>query len=200
MLVEKKPLRLSQVVAAVALLSPVSILLAAEGPRVPFLPLPFLLFETWEIPVYFAAIYFNTRTALFVEAVVYLVVQTTAFLGGANGILLGAVYNLAAVLFTLLGVSAASSLPVGKVTKAILTVSLAVCFRVLGMTLFNYVFLQLPAPIGYNSPATVVEAELVFLAIFNGVVALYSVAAGTVLASLISRRFSPSKLKSGPAK
>jgi riboflavin transporter FmnP len=193
MLVEKKHLRLSQVVAAVALLAPISILLAAEGPRVPFPLLPFLLFEAWEIPVYFASVYFNMRTALFVEAVVYLVVQTTAFLGGASGILLGAVYNLAAVIFTLLGVSAATRLPTSKPIKIVLTLLLAACFRVLGMTVFNYVFLQFPAPIGYNSPAAAVQAELVLLAVFNAAVALYSVAAGIILASLIDKRLSPRK-------
>jgi riboflavin transporter FmnP len=183
MMIQKKPLRVSQIIAAVAVLAPIAVLLSAPGaPRIPYPPLPYLTFEAWEIPVYFAFTYFGFRTALLVELVVYLVTQTVP-----GPVLFGPLYSVAAVLLTLGGLYFGSKVSFGR-RRIALAVFLAALMRVVGMTLVNYVGLQLPLPFGFNYPLSVVLPVLVPTAVFNLIVALYSTLAGITLSSAISRR------------
>jgi riboflavin transporter FmnP len=170
-------------VAAVAVLAPIAVLLSAPGaPRIPYPLLPYLTFEAWEIPVYFAFCYFGFRTALFVELVVYLVTQTVP-----GPVLFGPLYSVAAVLLTLGGLYSGSKILVTR-GRTVFMVFLAVLMRVAGMTVVNYVGLQLPLPFGFNYPLSVVLPVLVPTAVFNLIVALYSTLAGIAFASAIGRR------------
>ncbi len=172
---------MSRLVASVAVLAPIAILLSAPGaPEIPFPAAPFLKLELWEIPVYFAFYFFGLRTAVLTELVVYAVVQTHP-----TSILFAPVYNLVAVLATLLGLWLGTWAPrYPKPTGVVL----ASVVRAVVMVGFNYVFIPLPVPFGFSFPIAKVLPLLVPIAMFNVVVTVYSAGIALVLYEALWRR------------
>jgi riboflavin transporter FmnP len=178
---KKSSVRLSRIVASTAAIAPIAILLAAPGaPEISFPLLPFLKFELWEIPVYFAFYFFGFRTALLTEVVVYAVVQTHP-----TTILFAPVYNLVAVLITLVGLRITAGIP--KYSKP-LGVGVSSALRAAVMVGFNYVFIQLPIPFGFSLPAKEVAPLLIPIAIFNVIVTLYSVGLALMVHDVVWKR------------
>lgn len=167
-------------IAAIAVLAPLSYLLSL-GPRIPFPPLPFLIFELWEVPVYFALMFYDFKTALGVEAIVFLVIMSRE-----PYLLLGPVYNLAAVILTMLGFMATTRLTRGV---ALAGVAGGVGLRVAVMSLVNWAFLRYPPPVGFSIPVKVLDATLWLYGVFNAVVAAYSLVLAVIVARSVSRAF-----------
>ncbi|MEM0321657.1 MAG: hypothetical protein QW613_04580 [Thermoprotei archaeon] len=181
MSIRKSDVRLSRMVAYTAAIAPIAILLAAPGaPEIPFPLAPFLKFELWEIPVYFAFYFFGFRTALLTELVVYAVVQTHP-----TTILFAPVYNLVAVLATLVGLRLTVGIP--RYAKP-LGVGVSSALRAAVMVGFNYVFIQLPIPFGFSLTAKAVIPLLIPIAVFNIVVTIYSIGLAIVLHDIVWRR------------
>lgn len=181
-----KPIRASRRVAAVAILSPIALILT-QGPRIPFPLLPFLTLELWEAPVYFALFYLDIKSALTVELVVYLAVQVLA----PGVIPFGPVYNLVAVVSTIAGAYLGlRTVPGGYKVKTAAAVGAGSLIRLLVMTVFNSVFLPMSYPFGFNVPISKIEPGigapviLGLIGIFNVVVAVYSMAIALVLVRL----------------
>lgn len=163
-------------VAAIALLAPLSYLLSL-GPKIPFPPLPFLVFELWEVPVYFALQFYDLKTALGVEAIVFLVIMSRE-----SFLLLGPVYNLIAVLLTMLGFLLGRRL-VGQAVG----VASGVALRVAGMSVVNWSLLRYPPPIGFSIPVKVLTATLWLYGVFNATVAAYSLVLAVLAAKSVAR-------------
>jgi len=171
----KEKLKTSEKIAVVGVFAPIAIILASPvAPSFPFPPLPFLLFELWEIPVYFALYLFGLRIAL----LVYAVVQTHPY-----GLLFAPVYNLNAVVFTLLGASLGF-----KFKKVVMSATLGVSTRVVETTLFNYVFLRLPPPFGFGLTLKGLTTILPLLALFNAIQAGYSLAIAFAVSKAVESR------------
>ncbi len=178
---KKSSVRLSRIVASTAAIAPIAILLAAPGaPEISFPLLPFLKFELWEIPVYFAFYFFGFRTALLTEVVVYAVIQTHP-----TTILFAPVYNLVAVLTTLVGLRLTAGIP--KYSKPI-GVGASSALRAAVMAGFNYVFIQLPIPFGFSFPAKEVVPLLLPIAIFNVIVTIYSAGLALMVYDVVWKR------------
>lgn len=181
MTVQSRSRSASRLVASVAAIAPIAILLAAPGaPEISFPLLPFLKFELWEIPVYFAFYFFGFRTAVLTELVVYAVVQTHP-----STILFAPVYNLVAVLLTLVGLRIGLLAP--RFSKPI-GLGVASVIRALGMMAFNYVFIQLPVPFGFSYPLKLVLPILPPIGIFNVIVTLYSAGSALAVYEVVWRR------------
>jgi len=168
----------SRRIAVMAVLAPVAYLLSLQ-PKIPFPPLPFLALELWEVPVYFALLFYDFRTALGVEAIVFLVIMSTE-----SYLLLGPVYNLIAVLLTMLGYMFAERLSAGWSKLGVAT---GVAFRVAGMSLVNWSLLRYPPPVGFSIPVPVLDATLWLYGVFNAVVAAYSLTLALLLNTAVRR-------------
>ena len=68
----------------------------------------------------------------------------------------------------------------------ILATGLGALFRVVVMTLVNWVFVRYPPPIGFSMTEEAILAILPFVAFFNATLALYTVPIGYMLAGAIS--------------
>lgn len=167
-------------IAAIALLAPLSYILSL-GPRIPFPPLPFLLFELWEVPVYFALQFYDFKTAMGVEAIVFIVIMSRE-----SHLLLGPVYNLVAVVLTMAGFIVGRRLSKGSAPPS---VAGGVALRVAGMSVVNWSLLRYPPPIGFSIPVSVLNATLWLYGVFNATVAAYSLALALAASKAVARAF-----------
>ncbi|MCL5877827.1 MAG: ECF transporter S component [Candidatus Bathyarchaeota archaeon] len=168
------------------------------GPKIPFPLYPFLYFQLWEIPIVTAFLMIGPRSGLIVGAI-----NTLILLIFFQGYLpSGPFYNFAAVLAMFVGIYLPYWLSKRKckddnfgnyLRKHILvftasSTGLAIVLRVLALTVINYFALPQPYPIGLEMPQ---EAVLVFLplgAIFNAIVALYTIPIAIAITALVMSR------------
>jgi len=187
---DTKRLSLIIVIAAVTIVLSPSISRIA----IPFPLAPFLLFGIWEIPI-IAAFVFISRKAGIAIAVINAIGLTILFPGALPT---GPLYNLIAILSMLLGIYIIQIiLKTGHKFKmeskynetkfVILSTSLAIILRVGVMTGVNYVVLRYPYPIGYELDQLVILAYLPIIALFNAIVAFYTVPLGLYLARAVNR-------------
>ncbi len=194
-----RSMRQSQRIAAIALLTPVALILSPLNPAAPFIPFgpyAFLKFELWEIPVYFTLFYFGPKLALGIEMIVYATTQVD--LRGSP--VSGPVFNLIAVLLTMGGVwlfSGKSFQKGGKYLTYVIPLAMGATARVLGMTVVNYLLDPLPTPIGLSVPKTLIVGLLPPIAAFNFIVALYSIPTAQRLAFALRQRLLPSESTDG---
>ena len=155
------------------------------GPKIPFPLEPFLYFQLWEIPIVIAFLMIGPKSGVLVS-----VINTLILLVVFPGALpTGPLYNFAAVMAMFLGIylpywvakRGCKAENFGTYLKNhlalfILTATgMGIAMRVLLLTVINYFALQQPYPIGFSMPQ---EAVLLFLplgAIFNAIVALYTI-------------------------
>jgi riboflavin transporter FmnP len=155
------------------------------GPKIPFPLYPFLYFQLWEIPIVTAFLMIGPRSGIIVATI-----NTLLLLIFFQGYLpSGPFYNLAAVLAMFVGIYLPYWLSKRKckaenfggylrkhlIVFTAAATGLAIVLRVLLLSVINYFALPQPYPIGLEMPQ---EAVLVFLplgAIFNAIVALYTV-------------------------
>ena len=176
----------SKVLASVALLGGLAFTLRIAV-DFPFPLASYLSLEVWEIPAYLALFIYGVRRGIAVAFTVFLLVQ--AF---ATGLPAGPLYNFIAVLSTMVGVftiTRATGKSIHDFFKsrkmAIASVVSSAITRILLMTIVNAIVLPLPIPIGFRIPPAALPPVLAVTAIFNGTVAVYSVAIALLLASRI---------------
>lgn len=178
----------TQRLAGVALFTALAIILNRSPLQFPAPFASFLVFEVWEIPIVVALLIFGFPSGITVG-----ILNTLILLVVSSGPLSsGPLYNLAAVVFSLIGVSLGHKLAFkagySLKTIAILATGLAIVIRVAAMTLINGFFLPFPPPVGFYLPRAVAYAILPVIAFFNGTVSLYSVPlAYSVLKGISSR-------------
>ena len=176
-------------IATLSVFAALTVALNLSPFKFPFPYLPFLYYQVWEIPII-------TAFALYglVMAVAISIINTITLLALFPGALpTGPLYNLAAILGTLLGVHVAYILferlsLKGNVTLGVLAAGLGVLFRVIVMLLVNWTFIRYPPPIGFSMTNEAVLTILPFVAFFNATLALYTIPAGYMLARAISSR------------
>jgi len=147
---------------------------------------PFLFYQIWEIPIVASFLLFGPLVGVGV-AVINTLILFVVFPGALPT---GPLYNLAAVLGTLLGVYVALFLA-RKVRALRSEVGVVACvtgvgvlFRTGLMTLVNWAFLPFPPPVGYSMPEVAVLATLPLVAVFNFTLALYTLPLGHFLAKV----------------
>ena len=163
----------TQRLAAIGAFSAVAILLN----RLVVIPAPFLSFlsyEVWEIPIVVAFLIFGIAVALPAALVNFLVLLIFP-----GVIFAGPLYNLIATLSMLLGIGVSKSLYASKAKsfsrEIVISTSLGTASRVVVMTIVNASLLQLPPPLGFDVPASLVYSWLPLIAFFNGTISLYTI-------------------------
>ncbi len=164
----------TQELAAIGAFAAVAILLN----RLVVIPapfLPFLSYEVWEIPIVVAFLLFGITVAVPTALINFLILL---FFPGV--IFAGPLYNLIAILSMLLGIGFAQRLfrlrqPVNISKSVVISTLFGTASRVSIMTIVNASLLQLPPPLGFNAPQSLVYTWLPLIAFFNGTVSLYTI-------------------------
>jgi len=161
---------------------------AISGVGVPAPYLPFLIYGLWEIPIAIAFILLGPKSG---AAVMILnALMLLAFFPGP--LLMGPFYNLAALSAMLLGVYIAQKLSKSELVKtrkiplvATIATAIGIVFRIITMSVVNYVTLGLEPPFGFNAAEPYIVSILPLLALFNGTVVLYTIPiAYTIIAAI----------------
>lgn len=161
---------------------------AISGVGVPAPYLPFLIYGLWEIPIAIAFILLGPKSG---GAVMLLnALMLLAFFPGP--LLMGPFYNLAALSAMLLGVYIAQKLSKSGLLKtgkaplvATIATAIGIVFRIITMSVVNYVTLGLEPPFGFNAAEPYIVSILPLLALFNGTVVLYTIPiAYTIIAAV----------------
>jgi riboflavin transporter FmnP len=151
---------------------------------------PFLIYQVWEIPIVTAFLLYGTYFGV-ITAIINTLLLLVIFPGALPT---GPIYNLAAVLSTLLGIYV-----VMKVLKDLLKIQsqtiivslstgLGMVMRVIIMSIINWVFIPYPPPIGFGMPLQAVIALLPVVAFFNATLALYTIPISYFLANTVRER------------
>lgn len=161
---------------------------AISGVGVPAPYLPFLIYGLWEIPIAIAFILLGPKSG---AAVMILnALMLLAFFPGP--LLMGPFYNLAALSAMLLGVYIAQKLSKSELLKTVkaplvatIATAIGIVFRIITMSVVNYVTLGLEPPFGFNAAEPYIVSILPLLALFNGTVVLYTIPiAYTIIAAI----------------
>jgi riboflavin transporter FmnP len=177
----------SKTIAVVSVFAALTVGLNLSPAKIPAPYAPFLYYQLWEIPIVAGFLLYGVRVAVGVS-----VINTIVLLAVFPGALpTGPLYNLAAVLSTLLGVYIIYRFASGHFTRqweAILTAStaLGIIARVGIMTIVNWVGLRYPYPIGYGLPEAAIIPMLPLIGFFNATLALYTIPLGYFIARAVS--------------
>ena len=178
----------SRKLSAIALFSALAIILNLVI-KVPAPFAPFLTYQLWEVPIFSALLLFGTEVGVSV-AVVNLVVLQIIFPGPLPS---GPLYNLAAILATMLGVAPVHKLLTrlgrGFATVTVAATGVGAGSRVLIMTIVNGVFLPYGYPIGFNIPEAALPGLLALIAVFNATLVIYTVPLSYVILRAVYTRF-----------
>ena len=177
----------SKTIAGITVFAAVTVALNLSPVKVPAPYAPFLIYQVWEVPIVVALLLYGLRVGVVIS-----VINTLVLLAVFPGALpTGPLYNLVAVLSTLLGVYVAKSVGGDQFSKgqwAIMVASstaLGIIMRVVVMTIVNWICLPYPPPIGFSMPAEVVVAMLPVVGFFNATLALYTVPIGYLLTKTV---------------
>jgi riboflavin transporter FmnP len=168
------------------------------GPKIPFPLAPFLYFQLWEIPIVIGFLAVGPKSGIIVS-----VINTLILLVVFPGALpTGPLYNFVALVVMFLGIY----LPYWFVKRgcknenfgiylkkhlALFSLSatgMGIALRVLLLTVINYFALQQSYPIGFSFPQDAVLAFLPLGAIFNAIVALYTIPIAIVVTVAVMSR------------
>lgn len=142
--------------------------------RVPAFYDVYLVYEVWEVPIVLALLLIG-----FWGGVVVAILNTVYLFTNPGPVLLGPVYNFAAVISMILGLVAAQKILGSRKWSSVTLVGLATALGALSrmgvMTLVNAAVVTQPPPIGYAIPASLLTETLLFTGIFNLTVTLYTV-------------------------
>tara|TARA_B100001971_G_C18202376_1_gene545438 strand:+ start:905 stop:1573 length:669 start_codon:yes stop_codon:yes gene_type:complete len=185
-------------IATVAIFAAINILLHLSPLKIPAPFAPFLIFEIWEIPIFTAFYLYGVRIGVTITILNFLSLLVI-FPGQLQA---GPIYNLIAILAMMFGILLAyriiglSSKFQGQTMPFLLAMILGPLLRVLVMTPVNAVMLPMPSPLGFNLPIGELEqvlgippgTMLLFIAIFNALVALYTIPYARIITTAISSK------------
>ncbi len=188
----------TKTLALIVIFVALAIALNVYGPKIPYPFAPFLFFQLWEIPIVVAFLLIGPKTGVAVS-VLNTLILFAVFPGELPS---GPIYNLVAVLAMMIGIY----LPYRLATRgcksenlstylrkhvALLTFSataLGAIMRVVVMTAVNYFALQQPFPIGFELNEMAVLAFLPLGALFNAILAAYTVPIAIAITVAITSR------------
>jgi riboflavin transporter FmnP len=186
----------SRIITAIAIFAALAIALHISPLKLPAPYAPFLIYELWEIPIVTAFILFGIRVGGAVAVINFLSLMVI-FPGQLQA---GPIYNLLAIVSMMLGMliayriaDSSSSLRAG--TRSFwLAMVFGIAARVVVMTPVNALLLPLSPPLGFNAPIVALEqglglppgTMLLFIAIFNSSVAVYTIPLARIIATFVS--------------
>lgn len=175
----------TKTLALIVTFAALAVVLNLVGPKIPYPFAPYLFFQFWEVPIVVAFLLIGYKAGILVSVINTLIL----FVVFPGGLPTGPLYNLAAVLGMMLGVylpyllatrkckteNLSSYLKKHAVLFTLSATALGTVTRVLVMTVVNYFALQQPFPIGLSMPQPAVLAFLPFGALFNAIIAVYTI-------------------------
>jgi riboflavin transporter FmnP len=175
-----------------------AVALNVYGPKIPFPLATFLWFQLWEIPIVVAFLLIGPKTGVAVAALNTLIL----FAVFQGDLPTGPIYNFIAVLSMLLGIYLPYKIAthgcktdnIGTYLRKhilVLTLSataLGITLRILVTSVVNYFALQQTYPIGFGLPEPAALAFIPVGALFNAIVAAYTIPiAIAITVAIISR-------------
>ncbi|MGE5187758.1 MAG: hypothetical protein ACM3JE_01895 [Betaproteobacteria bacterium] len=188
----------TKTLALIIIFSALAVVLNLYGPKIPFPLYGFLYFQLWEIPIAVAFLYVGT-TSGFIVAILNTLLLFVVFPGGLPT---GPIYNFIAVLSMLAGIYLPYKIAtlnckaenLGQYLKhhlALITISATatgIALRVIVMTVVNLFALPQDYPIGFSMPLIEVYAFLPLGAIFNAIIAAYTIPTAILITAAIMVR------------
>ena len=178
----------SRTISAIALFTALAFVLNLLI-KVPAPYAPFLVYQVWEVPILACFLIFGGWAGIAVSVLNLLILQVV-YPGPLPS---GPLYNLAAILATMLGVAAAHRLfskrGAGPSLVAGGATVLGGLSRVAIMTLVNGIFLPFSYPIGFSIPPAALPGALTLIAIFNATLVLYTVPLAYLVLRTVSARY-----------
>lgn len=178
----------SRTITAVALFTALAFVLNVLV-KVPAPYAPFLVYQVWEVPILAAFLIFGVSSGISV-AILNLIILQVVYPGPLPT---GPLYNLAAILATMLGVAVAHRILVRRGSRApAVTVGSTILgglSRVVIMTIVNGVFLPFSYPIGFNIPGAALPGLLTLVAVFNATLALYTIPLAYLVLRTVASRY-----------
>ena len=184
----------TRALSLIIIFTALAVALNIYGPKIPFPPAPFLFFSFWEIPIVIAFLMVGPRAGLAVSLINALIL----FAVFPGALPTGPLYNWIAIISMMLGVyvpywiakrgckseNFASYLRSHLVIIGLSATVLGILTRVAVMTAVNYFALPQDYPIGFSMPQIDVLLFLPLGALFNAIVAIYTItiALGTTVA------------------
>ncbi|MEM3566168.1 MAG: hypothetical protein QXK18_04780 [Candidatus Bathyarchaeia archaeon] len=175
----------AKTIAVIAVFAALTIALNLSPIKIPAPYAPYLIYQVWEIPIVAAFLLYG-----FLAGIAIAVLNTLVLLMVYPGMLLtGPLYNLAAVISMLIGISIQKiihkNLQANRQILAAVLTAFGIVFRVGIMTVVNWAFLRYPPPVGFGMPEPAIIMSLPFIAVFNATLALYTIPLGYVIAEAI---------------
>jgi riboflavin transporter FmnP len=177
----------TKALATIAIFGAITIVLNLSPFKIPAPFAPYLIYQIWEIPIVAAFLLYGLTVGFSIS-----VINTLVLLAVFPGELpTGPIYNLAAVLSTLLGLIIIQKLSghLSKRRDTILTTAATasgIITRVVIMTIVNWVFLRFDPPVGFGIPAEALPAMLPVIGFFNATIVLYTIPLGYIIARAVS--------------
>jgi riboflavin transporter FmnP len=168
--------------------------------KIPFPALPFLYFQLWEIPILVAFLVIGPIAGIFIS-LFNAVVLFAIFPGELPA---GPLYNLIAILSMMAGVYIVE-LIVKQLAKRKQTsqnaleykpkwisasTAMGIVIRVIAMAIMWYFLIPAPYPFGYGSFGITIPMTIAMIplgALFNAIVALYTIPTAYLIANVIKR-------------
>ena len=173
----------------IALFTAVAVILNLSPLKFPAPFAPFLFYELWEIPIVAVLLIYGLYAAFTVE-LLNTIILLLVFPGALPT---GPLYNFIAVVATLAATIVGQSIAKAANARPKLVVAsatgIALLVRSAVMVAVNFVFLPLPAPLGYQIPQMATLPLLPLIAFFNATVVLYSVPLGYGVVKAMTSRF-----------
>jgi riboflavin transporter FmnP len=176
----------TKTIALIIIFSAFTIVLNLSPIKIPAPYAPFLIYQLWEIPIVAALLLYGVGVGVSI-ALINTVILIFAFPGALPT---GPLYNFAAVLSMLLGISITKVLverrsPKNEAFLAALFTTSGVILRTGVMALVNWALLRFPPPVGYGMPEEAIIATIPLVVIFNATLALYTIPIGYSLAKIV---------------
>jgi len=180
----------SKTITIIAVFAAVSIVLSLSPLKFSAPFAPFLYYQLWEIAIVTAFLLYGIKVG-FAISIVNTVVLLLVFPGDLPT---GPIYNLIAVISTLVGVyiiqrGLGNRFNKGKETiLTALSTASAIILRVTNMTIVNWIVLRYPPPFGYNIPVSELPTILSVTALFNITIVLYTIPIAYIIARAVGIR------------
>ena len=180
----------SKTITIIALFASIAIVLNLSPLKIPAPFANYLIFQVWEIPIVIAFLLYGLKVGVTIS-IVNTVILFFVFPGALPT---GPIYNLIAVLSTLLGIYIVKKFfnthfNIGKETiLTTFSTVIAIIFRVIIMSLVNWVVLRYPPPLGYAIEPNALPPFIVATALFNGIIVLYTIPIAYIIARAVTLR------------
>jgi riboflavin transporter FmnP len=176
----------TKTIAVIIIFSAFTIALNLAPIKIPAPYAPFLIYQIWEIPIVAALLLYGIEVGVFIA-----LINTTILIFAFPGALpTGPLYNFAAILSMLLGITITEFLlgkhsPKNEALSVALFTSSGIILRASVMALMNWALLRFPPPVGYGMPEEAIIATVPLVVIFNITLALYTIPIGYSLAKIV---------------